>query len=817
MPHGNARRPTAEDIANTAAASPHHAGARRFGGGAIAAGAGLLLIVLAGIYLATRHTPPAPEPVPAAATYVGAKTCATCHESQANAWRGSDHALSMQVARPGTVLGNFDNAQFIHAGIASRFWQRDDRYMVTTEGPDGRVGDFEIKYTFGVRPLQQYLVELPGGRLQALGIAWDARARAAGGQRWFHLYPRDTPKAGDALHWTGVNQNWNYMCAECHSTDLRKNYDSTTETFKTAWAEINVACEACHGPGSTHLDWARGDVALRARNPGKGLVNPLDQRKGVVWTPSTEQSPPRRHPPARGAGEFDTCSRCHARATRIAGEYAHDRPLLDSRRPALLSEGLYWNDGQQRDEVFTWGSFVQSRMHAQGVTCSDCHEPHSLKLRVDGNALCAQCHNAQRYDATTHHHHAPESAGARCSACHMPTTTYMLVDPRHDHSLRLPRPDLSEKFGVSNLPNACNRCHDKQSARWASDALRRWSGKAPAGVPAQVEAFFAAQADEPRARKLLEAIIDDESLPTITRASAIERLAAPLSSVNIDALVRRLNAEDPLLRLASVEALATLPAEQRRRHLARMLGDSLLAVRTAAARALAGAAEGGFTPAERSAFDTSLRDYLGTLAYNADRPEVQMNWGNLLAARGDVSGAATHYRQSIKLDRGFVEGYVNLADLYRQRGADGEREAEAVLRQGLTSVPAAGPIAQAAPLHYALGLSLVRQRRNGEALASLAEAARRDPAQVRYAYVHAIALHDSGASEKALQVLQAALTRKPNDADLLTALAQYSAHAGRHDAALKYVGRLQALDPENPEYQKLASQIKAAPPGRTRP
>ena len=437
------------------------------------------VVALAAAFAASAQreaTPVAAAPAPVAATYAGSAQCASCHAQQHAAWKGSDHDLAMQVATAESVLGNFANARFTYAGITSTFSRRDGKFFVNTDGPDGKLGNFEIKYTFGVRPLQQYLIELPGGRMQALGIAWDSRPKVQGGQHWFHLYPGQNLKAGDPLHWTGIQQNWNFQCAECHSTDLRKNFDAASGTFNTKWKEINVACEACHGPGSNHLAWARKEGAWQAI-AAKGLAIALDERKGVSWTPVAETGSSKRSAPRQASREIDTCARCHARASRISDDYVHGKPPQDTHRLALLEDNLYWNDGQMRDEVYNWGSFVQSRMHAQGVTCSDCHDPHSLKLRAPANAVCAQCHLPAKFDTTGHTHHAAGTPGAACAACHMPTTTYMGVDARHDHSLRVPRPDISVQLGT---PNACTQCHSKQSAHWAADAIGKWTGKPPA-------------------------------------------------------------------------------------------------------------------------------------------------------------------------------------------------------------------------------------------------------------------------------------------------------------------------------------------------
>ena len=384
---------------------------------------------------------------PARAEFVGGKVCAECHAKQYDTWRGSDHDLAMQVADEKSVLGNFADARFAYAGTTSRFFRRDGKFFVSTDGPDGKLADYEIKYTFGVRPLQQYLVEFPGGRLQPLGIAWDSRPKEKGGQRWFHLYPGQNIRAGDPLHWTGSLQNWNFQCAECHSTNLRKNFDAATDTSRPRGR--SSTSRARPATGRAPITWAghaSRAIGRRWRRPRASRWRSTSA-SGVSWQPAAESGNAQRSAPRTSAREVEMCARCHGRASRIADDYVHGASPLDSHRLSLLDEGLYWNDGQMRDEVYNWGSFVQSRMYAKGVTCSDCHDPHSLALRASGNAVCAPCHQPAKYDAPTHTHHPSGTAGAACTACHMPATTYMVVDPRHDHSLRIPRPDLSVKLG----------------------------------------------------------------------------------------------------------------------------------------------------------------------------------------------------------------------------------------------------------------------------------------------------------------------------------------------------------------------------------
>src|SRR5262245_44621049 len=544
-----------------------------------------------------------------AAAYVGSKACAGCHVQEHAAWLGSDHAMAMQIADETTVLGDFADRRFVYGAITSTFFQREGRYMVRTDGPDGKLADFEIKYTFGVRPLQQYLIELPGGRLQALSIAWDARPREAGGQRWLHLYPNQKIDYRDELHWTRRQQNWNYMCADCHSTNVRKSYDPAAARYATTWSEINVACEACHGPGSRHVAWAGATRPGQKYDEGngKGLTVLLRDRRGVQWTIDASSGNARRSAPRTTAIELGVCAQCHARRSQISSDYAPGRPFLDHYLPALLTSPLYWPDGQQRDEVYDWASFLESRMHAAGVTCSDCHEPHGQKLRAPGNQVCAGCHAAAKYDAATHHFHRAGGRGAECAGCHMPVTLYMLVDPRHDHSIRVPRPDRSVTLGV---PNACTGCHTDRKPDWAAGKVRDWYGRDAGGYQRFAEAFHGAENGVPAAAGELAALIRDPSAPGIARASALARMSGDLgrSPAAADTLKRAAGDPDPLVRRAAVAALDFLPPDARIGPAVPLLVDPVRIVRIEAARVLAPVRSEALSQDARAAYERAAAE-----------------------------------------------------------------------------------------------------------------------------------------------------------------------------------------------------------------
>ena len=767
----------------------------------LAAGVTLVAAIAGAAYVLLAPRTPIPSgnverPLPRA-EFVGAAACRQCHEPEFKAWTGSHHELAMQAADTSAVLGDFSNAKFRYAGVESTFFRRDGRFVVRTDGPEGELADYEVKYTFGVTPLQQYLIEFPGGRLQALSIAWDARPRDAGGQRWFHLYPREKIDHKDPLHWTGIYQNWNLQCAACHSTNLRKGYDAASNAYKTTYSDINVACEACHGPGSRHVEWAKQVRPPYPAQGDKGLVV-LKSRWSEAWKRPSGAKTAERDQPAADA-LMNVCAACHARRSTIAEGGPAGAPLEDTHRLALLTSPTYHADGQQRDEVYTWGSFLQSRMHQRGVTCMDCHEPHALKLRAEGNALCARCHDAATFDTEKHSFHKAGTKGAQCVECHMPAQKYMVVDARRDHGIRVPRPDLSESLAS---PDACTQCHTDRKPSWAAGAMDQWYGKTWRERPQYGSTLRTAATQGAKALPSLLALAELPAAPSIVRATAAT-LAQPYLRADSLPVARRLIVNvEPMLRIAALGLLEPFEPTVRAQAAAPLLDDPVRGVRIEAARVLADVPDASLPTAARGNRDKATQEYVESLQQDSDWPSANASLGNLRMRQGRPEETIAAYERALSLDPHFAGAYVNLADAYRQqvREADGEK----VLRRGLALLP------RAPDLHHALGLLLVRKGDKAAALKELSAAARLAPDDSRYAYVHAIGLHSTGQRGAALAALRAANARHPYDLDILGALVSLSREAGDAKGALRYALAIAEILPDDPGVRRLVTELGGA-------
>ena len=691
------------------------------------------------------------RPAEPGATFVGSQKCMDCHKKEYDRWQGSHHDHAMDVATDTTVLGDFSDAVFEMHGVTSRFYRKDGRFYVHTRGPEGKMGEFEITHTFGWYPLQQYLVPFAGGRLQCLPIAWDVREK-----RWYHLTPEEPVEPKDWLHWTHAGQNWNGMCAECHSTNLKKNYDIHTNAYQTTWSDIDVGCEACHGPGSRHVEWAELPDMARPRVMNYDLVM---KTSGL------------------GSRELvELCAPCHSRRAAL-GDYTHaEADLLDSLLPQLLTEGMYFPDGQILEEVYVYGSFTQSKMYHRDVRCSDCHDVHSIKPVKDGNDLCLQCHRAEEYDTKEHHFHKKKGekgepirsdkgkvvfsvgTGAECVQCHMPGRTYMGIDYRPDHSLRVPRPDLSAAL---KTPDACTRCHMDKTVRWADGQITKWYG--PGRRPHYGTIISAGRRRLPGAQKELVRLAGDPLYPVVARATALSLLNSYPGVESTRALQRALFDDEALIRRTAVDSLNLTEQGTLVRLIAPMLYDPVKAVRIEAARRLAEAPARKLSPDYQKVFKTALQEYEEAMEYSADFAFGRYNLGNLYAAMNRPEEAVRNYRAAIEVDDLFYPAKVNLAMLYNQRGENDK--AERLLREVLAVHPEMHEIA------YSLGLLMAEMNQYDEAVEYLGKASKGMPERARVHYNLGLLLQRLKRYDEAETALQRALALDPDNMDYLHGVA----------------------------------------------
>ncbi len=724
------------------------------------------------------------------AGHVAESECLGCHAEQAARHARSHHAQAMLPASDDSVRARFPSS-YQGPGPQADFLREGGRFLVDTVGPDGERGRFVIAYTFGFEPLQQYLLELPGGRLQALDLAWDTRAG-----RWFWL-GEDEEQGGAAnsrLHWSGSFYRWNRNCADCHSTAVEKGFDLASGEYATRYAHVSIGCQSCHGPGGAHVDWAKTTAA--------GTAAALAD-KGLAASASAE-----------------SCLGCHARRVSIAEGFGVGKAFLDHHSPSLITSGLYFPDGQIRDEVFEYASLMQSRMGAAGVNCLDCHDAHSGELRLPGDGVCLQCHapGAQSrfaavvpqadFASSRHHHHpsagsgSASASGAACVDCHMPTRTYMKVDPRRDHSFSIPRPDLSARFGV---PNACTNCHQQRDAAWAAATMDDWYGRQWRQRPSSAAAFAAAWGERGGsgrrgAAEAMRKLLVRTDLAGIVRGSALlayAELVGPAARTNLQAGAR---AADPLVRLGAAQGAAQLPPAMRGEVIGELLADPLRAVRLASLRSLAAVPPTSLSPAQRQQLAAAEADLAAYLQANIDTAEAHELLANVRFDQQRWAEAEAAFRQSLRLDPRHVDAYLNLAELMRLR--NGEAAALAVLDEGLRAN------AGSAELHHARGLARVRAGELAKAADELARARALAPRSSLYAYTHALALDSLGRSVEAYESLRTAALLDREDEQLLAVELQLALKLGRVNEARLLARSLLRLDADNESVRALLQSLQ---------
>ncbi|TLP57652.1 hypothetical protein FEE96_19965 [Parasedimentitalea maritima] len=651
-------------VLNRAALKPHH----------------LFLFIIVFLWLSPFAQ--AEDSLPKPPEYVGSETCTSCHAEAAEDWKGSHHALAWTAPSDETVVGLFDGRSFSHQGTTSRFSKEDGRFLIDTSDVKGGPQQYEVVGVAGIEPLQQYIVETEPGRLQSFDVVWDVEQN-----RWFHLYPDQELTADDGLHWSGPYKNWNARCAECHATGFEKNYDPKTEMYQSRQVEIGVGCEACHGPAQAHVEWAETgvpvDVTKWAGTNDIGLLINLpsdDSAEAELrgYLAGTQQRLSRL---SQTETQIQQCAGCHSRREPFeGGNPLPGTPFHDAYRLSNLREGLYHPDGQIEDEVYAYGSFLQSKMYANGVTCTNCHNPHTAEVKLEGNALCGQCHSPagnpdfpslalKEYDDPSHTFHAEGSTGAECKSCHMIERTYMGVDGRRDHSFRIPRPDLSLQ---TQAPNACNDCHDDQTYGWAADAVASWYPNSAKRGPHFSQILAKGRNDLRGQGEALVGLAEYDALPAIVRATALDMLVPLTNPALATRLEPLLSNPEPLIRVAAISIQRGAPETERSARLVGLLGDPVKAVRIAAARGFLGMRIAYMPEKMNQDLNVAMGEWQTSLAAKADFPEAQLVLAGIGLTTRRMDVALNAFGEAVEMDPQLTQAWVMMIRIH---DALGDRQA----------------------------------------------------------------------------------------------------------------------------------------------
>lgn len=690
--------------------------------------------------------------------FVGDKKCQECHQTSYDEWKGSHHDKAMQVADSTSVLAAFNGETFSSQGVTSHFYKKEDDFYVNTEGPDGEYQDYKIVYTFGFTPLQQYIVKFPDGNYQTLRTAWDTQAN-----KWFDLYPDFKVVHSEWLHWSRGGLKWNTMCADCHSTNLQKNYDFKTNRYATSYSQINVSCEACHGPGKSHVGLA-----------SKGNYTATGKEMFMTSSTSSKEL-------------VDACARCHMRREQLGNTYTYSKELLDSYFPQLIETPIYHADGQISDEDYVYASFKQSKMYANEVSCKDCHNSHSLELKFKGNDLCLQCHEPNKYDEVSHHKHPENTESSLCVNCHMPGKYYMGNDFRRDHSFRVPRPDLSVAYGT---PNACSNCHGDKSNEWAAEAFKSLWGKVDSihfsdklipGILAEVGGDL----------KLKE-LISDPSTPEIVRASAVKALRNYPIQEQLETYINSLSDSSAMVKASSVDVLNEFNEKQLAQQYISLLNDPVKSVRIKAFYGL-GVLSADEIPEEyQEAYDKVKREFEQYLKVNSDFAGGRMREAGYLVKQGKITEAIAAYEKAVAIDGLNNYARSNLANLYYQN-KDYEKAEAAFLK-----------VEELEPLFgqtfYSLGLMYAEQKKYTKAISQLEKASELISDNIRIPYNLSLVYDANHQPKKAIATLEKALLIHVDNRELLYVLAFLHQKYEQTNQAVAIAKKLLSLDPENKQY-----------------
>ena len=665
------------------------------------------------------------------------QNCVSCHEAAVSAWEKSDHAKAMDIATTKTVLGNFNNVKFEHYSQKARFYIEDNTFFMELNH-EGKSSIYEIVYTFGHYPLQQYLIKTDKGKYQVLPFAWDSRAKKEGGQKWFVIYEDEDIKQQDRLHWKQPLQNWNGMCADCHSDGLKRNFTIEKSSFDTSFDNINVGCLSCHGKMNNHTK-------------NKSIVKNTRTQPKVInsWLRKVGKKTARWQGEKRDNSFMDTCFACHSLRSPITDGIDPKHAFLDQFTPSFIAPPLYYADGQIKEEVYVYGSFLQSKMYKAGVNCIDCHDQHTMKIKAQNNGLCLQCHSAEVFNKYTHFNHKAGSEGSKCVNCHMPTNRYMGVDDRRDHSFKIPQPHLSSK---NNTPNACTNCHEDKDNEWAAENLKKWHGK-PKALSTTYSDFLSLQRGVPIQLAQHIAIINDENLNDIVRATAIVALVNTTGSLSNNVISPWVHSNKPLLRLAIAQIGRLIPANEQQLAFTQLLSDKYKSIRVAAANQLM-----GFDIVDAETMKKAFNELMLANNINAWRGEGNLNQSIIHTSSGHINKAVVSLQNAIKVDPYFSAAYINLADVYKNMG-DTKNETK-ILLQALKAVPLD------AMVHYSYGLHLIRSNNKANAVKAFSKAIKLEPSNPQYVYLYVLAKDSLGQTKQALMQLRLLITKVNNPEQL---------------------------------------------------
>ena len=731
----------------------------------------LIFLILSGSVMIQQCKPNESGPLSSKKSndFVGDQACKSCHTSEYNAWSGSGHFKAMLPANDSTVSGDFNNQKLVASGVTSRFFRKDGKFYINTENENGTNQDFEIKYTFGYYPLQQYLVEFPGGRMQATRASWDVKNK-----KWFYQYAGQKIPAHSWFHWTANAANWNTMCASCHSTNLQKNYNQDSDSYHTTWSSINVSCETCHGAGGLHVDYVNGNDYKEGKKMKGSFI--LLQKNGDQ------------------VAEINACAVCHARKSDLSPSPMPGAPLLDNYIPEIPTTEHYHADGQANDEDYNYTSFTESKMFMHGVRCSNCHEPHKAALRFTGNELCLQCHG-KNYDNESHTFHPEGSPGSECKNCHMPGKLYMGNDFRYDHTFRVPRPDLSVTYGT---PNACNNCHQNKPASWAAAAVTKWYG--PVRKYHFAEDLIPGSQLNATSESHLVKLIKDTSVPDIIKAAAADYLGKIQTGNSLEALLSCLTFTDAHIRYRALKSLAGFPPDKWIYPAATLLTDSARAVRIAAAELYLSLPQNQM-PAEYSAAFVGAKSELENyMLYQADFAVGDVMIGDYYMKQNNFGDAVRYYRRGLVKDSMMNYARLNLSVAYNQLKQN--EEALQVLKDA-NRIDSKND-----RIYYNLALLYNEMKQPDNAVRSLESAIRLNTQNPRVYYNYGLLLQQQGKNNMSIEIYKKGLIISPLDPSLNYALALLLVQSGKSAQAMAPAALLKKYYPDAPDYQELYHFLK---------